>query len=366
MLTAIYVVTLTINVIFVFLNRNSNIVTALSTVVIGLIMAGNTQNPDSIAYMNMFSSRRFSLTYEWGFKELTSLISSMGVSYNSYLLIIIVLCLALFFICYRKYIESWHFIIVGYMTFLMFYDTTQIRYFIAGSFVIVGISFLALKKRIAYAIMVVAGSLFHRSAILFLCYLFIKPGKSFSKKSVRWFLGIIVLLCVITFLNGNQIPFINTVVNMFLGESEKSVYFTTTTRLGFLYSFLCQFLNIYTAGISNNIIKKYDKDQKHKDLSEVIYLITCVSCFALPLVMMNTNFTRYLRINNILILMLATIVFQVKKKETEKVKLVGFFNRIVTNFGAFYVLVFLNIITWVLIKGDSEMIDMILNNNLFF
>lgn len=363
MITVVFFITIITNLIIAFLNKNSKIITILSLLAVGIIMAGNTDNPDMIGYMNMFTSRTYSSTYEMGFKMLTTFVSRIGASYNQYLLVIVVLSFLLVFFSFKKYVSSWHLIIAGYMTYLMFFDITQIRYFIAGSFVLSGISFLAQKQRLFFVLLVLAGSLFHKSVLVFLIYFIIQPGKVFSKKQVEVFSGLIVILCILTFFNGNKIPYIENIVKLVLAENAKSVYFTTTTKLGFLYSYVCQFINIYYAGVANNTMQRYGNNQVYKDLCEVVFMITCVSCFALPLVMMNSNFTRFIRINNVLLLIIATLVIQ---KNRDRIKLVGISNKITTNFAAFYFLTIIQLSTWVFIKLDKDMVDMILNNNLFF
>jgi len=360
------------NLFAILNNKKSKFVVVLSVTIMLIIIAGNNYNPDYEAYQYFYNSGNFPASMEKGFIVCANFFRMLGLTYNQFVLIIALVCMTICTICIRQYTNYYHVVILLYMLYMIFLDTTQIRNMVMITFYTLGLVCLSRNRKILYIAIILLASLFHRSILLFLFFAYISPNKRISKTFMRIGMIAILVLCFFTFINGNRIPFIQVIVENVLGDlPDKQVYFNTVTKLGFLTSFACQFMNIFLTKISVDYIKNSELGEKWKKLSDVVWLAVLSSSFALPLTMMNSNFSRYFRVNNIVIYLLITLVLDNIRMQKKKygrsynTTLPLGYNRLIS-LPIYLFFVAFDIFLWIVLKQENGLVSDILNNNLLF
>ena len=371
-LLAIYIVILCLNLLFFFFNKKNRFVLFLSFLFLLVLIAGNDMNPDYKAYESFFETGHYPDSMEPLFVKMAKWFNGIGGGYNQFVLFVTLCCFVIIILCFKKYTDNFHLIICFYMTYMLFLDTTQIRNMIMITLYTLGLVLLSKKKRLLYILIILFTSLFHRSSLILLFMVYISPETKMSKRVVRFLGAIIAIVCFATFLNGNRIPYIDFLVERFLSDYEdKKTYFDTVTRLGFLTSFVCQWGNIFLSKVASQYIKKYDTEKRWTDFAEVVYLAVCSSSFAMPLTMMNSNFSRYFRINNLAIYLLITLVFIIYQRNKEN-GLVAQKGGIMINqklsisLSAYFLVVIFVHFCWMIFKQEPGLVNEILQNNIFF
>ena len=202
-----------------------------------------------------------------------------------------------------------------YFTYQYFADLDLLRNFIMRAFLTAGIYMLVKRKKIPFVVCVFIAFLFHRTALLYLPLVFFDVDKALSKKIIKSFVTVIITLCIIGFVFGNNWSWIINIAAPILGENSQklSYYFTTKTRLGFLIYFVLYIYNYSTIILSayngdtnisysdgkTVIIKTAGRDvqgEKVRIQNNELFLwskyINLYCLLSFPLIMMNENFYR--------------------------------------------------------------------------
>lgn len=246
---------------------------------------------------------------EKGYAFIASLGKRIGLDYNLFLLLSYIALFIVFIALYKK-IQYWHIIIIGYLTFPIFYDATQVRFFMATMIYLIAVAFLAQNKRLIYIVLVILAASFHKSFLALLALVYISPEKVMSNKISKRFFEVIIIISGVIFFTKSRLPFLTYLINIAIGDNEsKNIYFETTTRFGFLYSTLFQIINIFLCKMGLNYLEDNSSGSDDVNFVRTVYDIVLTTTFALPLVMINVNFARYFRLNNILVLACMTMVY---------------------------------------------------------
>lgn len=371
-----YLIGITLNLFQIILRKRSTVVNVLSIVLISIIMLGNTYNPDYNGYAMWYKNQNYPVSWGWGYIVLAHLFNELSLSYHHFVTFLLMIAMSIQVYVVTRYTREYHCVILAYMAFTMFLDIVQVRNFFMVALWMLALTFLARKKRVAYLLTVLVAILFHTSAVVLLVFVILTPHNKLSRDIVVCELFFVYMLCIITFLNENRIPFIAEIAKVFLGKEmeDKLVYFNTATNWGFLTSFICHFINVYLAKISNEYVHCNSKEFKNKhikydikDFADLVYQVILVSSFALPLVMMNSNFTRYFRMCNVLLYILVAVVveiYQENKYRGQKTS-IYLFGGIRGSISFYVCIVIANWGIWILLKQDWTSVMDVLTYNMF-
>lgn len=378
MLLFLYLSILALNLLLIIIKKKNRLVIILTFIFIFIFMAGNTYNSDYAGYERYYILGSFPSSMEIGYTNVALFCREIGLKYSQFLYLyfgglIILLAIALYRFC-----PNCHIALTLYLTYMVFWDTVQLRQFFVNVLYIFMIYALSKKKRIIFMFLTIVAGLIHQSALIYLIYLFINPDKKYSIKLGKKFTIGLLIVCIFVFIAGNRIPILYTLASRFLASSGKDIYFLTSTNFGFIITFISQFLNIGIAWIANSYIEenKVFLSSKMVKFTRTIYLVTLFSSFALPLLMLNNNFIRYVRVNNILIYILIAFTADISMKnkvsklqiEYKLRKTIAFR---VSNFRVhltvptYFILIIVYTTYWTFIQGTFGIPFDMFNNNFF-
>lgn len=255
----------------------------------------NLYEDDTYAYNNVYEDMLANNSYsgniygiDSGFIFLMKILSRFGVSFYIFRMLLFLISCILIFISVKCITVNYDIVFCLYLYFPFCYDRIQIRQFFSYAIVIFAMKYIVVeeKKAIKYIICVIAASLIHSTAIVYLLYLFaLLP----DQKYIKYLIKIVSGLCVVCVLGGaNLIGAFSNIIN-----NEKF------TRYGFGESdyrmnVYLQIFEIVMFGaflyLDNKILNKKD-DEKYKILSSILNL----SMFFLPFVLVSLSFERLMR-----------------------------------------------------------------------
>lgn len=367
MILTLFILIILMNLFCMIVSKTSKVVLFLTILFLAVSMSGNTANPDYAGYLLYYDNPKIQNSFETGYKVLSYAFHAMGVNYNVFLLIIfLILLISLMMLAIRLKANP-HVIFFLYMFFLVFWDMTQIRFFVMWVLYYASLYYYAKDRKGVSALFFVLSLLFQRSVVIFLFGLLLEKIIK-NKRALIIYLTIIGIMCLITFGNGNKIPGIIQMADFLLKNyPSKLVHFSTVTRWGFLTVYAVQFLNCLLI----NICKKYLSDNKENLSSiqlsfvHVIEISNLVSFVALPLGMMNSNFTRYIRINIFGVYILIAMCYSTYRLSKNNIS--GF--RIIGNhyisIGIFNCIVAAYVFLWIILKGDVQLVQSFFDTNMW-
>lgn len=305
----IYLFTIIVNLLigFKLKQRTNFIVFYMSLVFVVMLITGyrNTSgfSNDLINYEMEFNNFMLGFTsnYETGYVFLMNIGSYFTDDFYEFKGLVSVILLILLFNSIKRYAPNPHLVISFFSIYLIILSAEQFRYFIAFTVFFLGLIQLIFSekkyKKAKFLIFTLLASTMHSSFLIYLLFIIIDLNNRKIKKEI--FIGAIaIVFSIIVFINGNQIPGIDSFVKRF--ESEKfGIYLGQSTNFGFLYIVFLQFINIW---LSYGMYKFYMKkgNYKNKKIINLIFKINILSILFFPLIM--TQITFYRLIRNILII----------------------------------------------------------------
>lgn len=292
MLLVLFNIVFGLNIFFVIIKKKSYILTMVSTLLAVYIYFYNHGSNDYERYTWIYHGELVS-EIEKGFVILTNLGNRFNLSFQQFQGIIATLCLLVVLYVYHNFSNNFHYFFSYYFIYQYFADLNLLRNFLMRTFLIVAIYFLIKQKKIAYVLLILIASLFHRTALIYLPLVFIDIKKEISTKTIKIFAGVIITLCVFAFLLGNNWSWVMRIAARFLGDEPQKLayYFTTKTHYGFLIYFalfgICLFAIFRT---KNNQIPEYFSEKE--ELYRWVLYINCYCIISFPLIMLNNNFYR--------------------------------------------------------------------------
>lgn len=219
------------------------------------------------------------------------------------------------------------FVLAFYLPSLMFLDSMQFRNSLALFILTWALYFLikdntcTWKNRLIFAAIVIIAAQFHSAFIVYLIILIatLKNNKLYTQIC---FIGSIVLL-IITFLNGREVPLISTIYSLLLNEGDGRRYVYGSGHLIFLYPMI---VHIITTGAliyfskNTGIVKKSDGCKlKYIALIKNINIIFFVF---VPFIIMNTTYYRLIRNAFFLNIIAEAIIYSLEAKKSKKILIV--------------------------------------------
>lgn len=259
--------------------------------VIFVLFAGNTYNPDYFANSTIYSSRDFSFD---GFLNsfIAHIFSSLGLSYQFFVMGKALLSCYLLHNIVKKYCGSNPMVLVLYIIYPFFLDIVQIDNFIAYLIVINSLHFLkkfSKQNLINYIISLALASGFHIASVAYLLFILVYLKK---KRNLLIFVGMIIVFVTINIasipLYFNKIPYLNKY------SDQLSYYLTYTSSVqggAIRYAILSSTFFLLC------LLKKSLSLRQGIDISHSDYLlkILFVSLSFIPLIIINSEFVRLIR-----------------------------------------------------------------------
>ncbi|WP_171719803.1 EpsG family protein [Paenibacillus phytohabitans] len=360
MVYALYFSCLLMNFYFAFRIRNSKFVILTTLVFIILVLGWNTGTLDNVNYIRhytnisvgVYSSNKYEFMFVW----LMELGNKLGLDWFMFKLLIACACVPLVYNTINLFTKNLSFVYFFYLLHAFFMDAEQFRNFIALSIFIFSIRFLLKKNKkskFLYLMCVLLAASIHSSFILFLP-LVILEGVN-KNKFVKSIAALSLILCILTFFNGNRIPVIdNFMENLVLDSNNIERYLNSSTRFGFVIPFLLHILNFMTIYMAKKYKDRFQIGNTRQN--EYINLIFWTNVFMFvffPLFMKSITFYRLTRDLSILNFIALSIVYDWLKKNNERKSIFNF-------------VIFLNVFIWftydLLIRADEILIPIFRDN----
>lgn len=142
---------------------------------IGVVIALNSYNPDYLSYVLIYQ-KPSTAKEEIGFRFLCGIANRVGLSYDQFHFIIVVLGLILLirgtnWLFKMENVRATNYYLVSYMFYPMMMDVVLLRSFLSTCIILYGFHFLLQKRRGFYIATVLVASTIHISSLFFLLFL---------------------------------------------------------------------------------------------------------------------------------------------------------------------------------------------------
>ena len=268
MTIAIYLITILTNSFYAIKKEKSKVLLLMSFILIVFLMGG--AGPSYVSANHSGDYGRYVDLYK---KSLTmGLFEDLQIGYISLMklghifkldfmvlrLIVIAICyLLLYHFVIKKYSVNPHFIIIMYLIMPMIIDSEQFRNFIAMTILLIGITQLqkdTLKSKGIFLLFVILSASFHT---VFLVYGLLIFATTKEKNTPALLIaGLALLVSAVAVLNGNEIPFLNSIVSPLFGDQRIVRYLTAKTNLGYIVPILLQGMSIVLLFWSKKILQR--------------------------------------------------------------------------------------------------------------
>lgn len=310
----LFITIMTIDFIFFLIRKQSIVLTISNIFIFSLIYAGNVREDisDIFKYKMQYISQASSFS-EPGYLFITNIFSTLGVSFNSFLLIVYAFFIVSLLILTHKLHCNFAFLFFFFDLFYFFFSLEVLRSFIAFSFLLIGIFFLLKNQKCLYAISVLVATSIHFSMIVFMVLLVVNSN-IIKDKAYKILACVCGGICIVTILNNNQIPFVSNIfgfiADSFLGAKNSEFYNgTITAEHGWMYSslyYLFNFSLLYAAkkllkNISSCRILQLEILNKFYNIS---FRANCLMGMVMPFAMMSPTYLRYIYFVSWMILIL--------------------------------------------------------------
>lgn len=302
MLKQIFLCLLVVNIVIVFLNKKSKIVTGLTLLGTFLIFGGNTLSVDYPGYKRAFDKLEYD-EFEAGYVLFCTLLRRLGFTYQSVVIFIEVIMLILIIWIVRKINGNYHIFFSAFLVFEQFMGIVQTRAFIAAVLLTVATIYLKQAERKKAILIMLFATTFHRSIGVFLPF-FILYGCKIKIKKFLWYITGISTITLFLVIGINLTTGINLLTSFvysvlkITGTLEKASVYSETTRLGALLYGTFYFANLFCIMF---IQKKYKSDisKGSNDYGNLMLALNLYASLFLPFLVVSTIFYRFYRMLNI-------------------------------------------------------------------
>lgn len=184
------------------IRKNSRIIFFLLFLLLWIMFGWSHGNADYLAYASSYDNLSYFDNFSEGtigLKIIFSFFSSIGISYQWFLIIISFFGLALIAYTIRKYSQYGCFVFLLYFIFPYLLDIVQIKNFLVTALIVYAVRYLVSEEKgsvIKYIVIVCMATLIHYSAVFFLLLLLVKY---FDFKTIAWITVIVSVVILITY-----------------------------------------------------------------------------------------------------------------------------------------------------------------------
>lgn len=264
-------------------------------------MGGNTDNPDSIIYMNAYNSSSF-YDKDVGFGAMMYISKLAKLTYNQFKLIVSIIGLLLIHFTAKRIVKNEFLFFLLYFIYPFFFDVVQVRNFLAMSLFLFSIPFILKGGKINILLslfFILVAASFQKIALVYLPVVFL--SRIHKKHILQGVLIALAIFSVIVGLNKslvveflNRIDFVDKLsgVENYLQNNNTNgwIVFWGEQFVAFGLSLICmrRVELYYKKGIlsGNDIVL---------NLSRLIYAINLYCFIFMPLFALDENYTRIIR-----------------------------------------------------------------------
>lgn len=299
----LYFSVMIINLILVILRKKSKLIFLLNAFVFSLIYYGNIRSGDCdlTIYRLQYEHPTQGTLTDMGYAWFTRTLSSDGVPFNVFLLILFVMFLIAVLIFSKQYQCNYSLFFLLFGLFYFFFTLEVLRFFVATTFLLIGCSFLIKKKPWLYLLFLALAASFHITFLAFVLLLFANMEK-FDKKFYRMYAILFMMICLVTILNGRRVPFASMIFSFFtgglLGQRDVSFYNgSVAAQHSWMYSSIYYVLNFILLFTAQRLIINAEKTEGiiYSEL-EVLYQFcfraNCLLGIVMPFAMMSPTYFR--------------------------------------------------------------------------
>ncbi|WP_462405922.1 EpsG family protein [Gracilibacillus sp. Marseille-QA3620] len=289
--------------------RISGVLPFLLVIYSALMMGGNTNNPDTIIYNNIYYNSEF-FSKDFGFGILVELSKVFGIKYEVFKLILSTVGILLIHSTVKKYVNYPPIFYILYFVYPFMMDVVQVRNFLIMSIFIYSIPWLTSanrKDKLKYLMAMVVAATIQKTAIVYLPLVFI--DKLCKRKNIKLMLLWFITFCILIGLNKNVVYLLaeflfNNFSDTLVGVGK---FLQINTNYGWIIQWGTQITNFLLILLSRNIIvsnkevfatnsKLISSDyNKIYNFCNVIFWINVYAFVFLPLYVMDINFYRIMR-----------------------------------------------------------------------
>lgn len=376
-----------VNLWLAYKKHYSKILTIITLIAILLLMAGAgrdyaTENR-SLDYLNY--ERRYNnienveigYNIQFGYTIIQKIGMFIGLDFFWFRFVVIGICLfALYFFVIKKYTANANYVLAFYMMYPMIIDSEQLRNFVAMTIVLSSISLLRKKafwyKLIYLGLIGIAGT-FHTAFLFYVPLIFVTDRE--NNRFAKWITGLSVLLMAMMFVNNNQVPFAEIIMQA-VDDTRFTRYLSSSTNLGFVMPLamtLSSIILVYWAKKISDSEKKiaetrlmlnpsykidFNKLTFENNFITMVFWINLLSSFFFPLFMITLQFYRLPR--NLLLLNIGTYALVTPKLSKGSLHQIAFN---LSAIGSMALWLFIDLV--VTTSADRVLIPFFLNNSFF-
>ena len=366
MTRVVYFLIILMNVACLAVRKRSRLVTLITIIGAVLIMGGNNLNADYSGYDYYYRHQTYPASMEWGYVWLSMLASGAGLSYLTFFLLLVTAGVAAMYFLAIRLSKNVHLFSVCYFLTMLPLDVVQVRQFIAFVIMAYALLFHCRGRKLLFCLMILLGTLFQISTIVYLPMVLLNAERVSNKKFVKIFFIAILVLCVFVFINGNRIGFIGDLMSRYISD-DKMVYFGTRTRFGFMKYFPFQFGMIYMAWLTEKYFTKQGRTDKIALYAQTIYVCVVYSSISMPLIMLNNNFSRFFKFALIALLICLSRIYteMANRRGGQKLK-IPIIRGKVAGRSVLLMLCFAVVVAYHILMQTDSVVNDVLSNNMFF
>ncbi|MBU7554186.1 EpsG family protein [Pediococcus ethanolidurans] len=278
-------------------NRRSLVSSILFSLMLTVVMGGNTINPDALNYEYLYNGL-FIDSVEPGYRVLMSLGHLFRLNYNQFRFLICLIALILAWIGLQKMVSTLSYkVYVLYFIYPFFLDVIQLRNFIMMSILIFATSFLKkknLRSEISFIIIAGIGATIQILGVVYLVAILLYQidDQDRIKSSILFVMTVVTLISMFPIV---QSALSSSILNNAVGLFDKaSSYSTRTVQHGYYIYWLADYLLLFIfAYLRKHTSMLIDSDMYN--LQSAIYSLTTVSTLFFPLYTIDLSFARAFR-----------------------------------------------------------------------
>lgn len=284
-----------------------------------LLITSNRVGNDIVNYNNKYIYFYLDISpIELVYKILSYISYRLGLSFYLFRAVLTFVLGAMAFSTLQRFNINLAILFVFYLPSIIFMDSMQVKNSFALYILIWASKFLIDDKikhrKIKFFISVLLMGGFHTAFFYYFFLLFIDVTHKQNKKLTYLYLLFVIILSLVTFANGNKIPFLNKIFSILLskGDSRKDLYMTSG-HLGFVYPTILLFTMVCTISYCKRRVILLDK-KENNFITLTNYLnLSCL--FFIPFMMMNITYYRFVRNTFMFNIIASLILFKKGNKE---------------------------------------------------